>query len=501
VQRTVETPTSAAGRSAAWMAALCALFVVGGIAAAQPTEPDSRWVIVVDEPAPLRAADLERSYEVYQAPVGSMLRAVEALDSWYRVEYPRGVYPFARADEIEQTGPGRGVIARPTRLLHPHAEEGIRGSWLILYADPLPEGTPVRIGEIVRDGDGDVVGYRVRPAEGADVPRPPLAHVKRDAVRPATDSEIESHLESLEQTETSEHGPKPEQRPAESQPRQAQRTTPPSQTQGAADETDQEQPAQREEPASDEPTSDANAAPSETSEEAEGASSDDMPSVDTSLLMPIVEQTPQPNREEAGDATDVEQQAADAGMEPVDEPEPRDPLEVLQELERSVERAGRLDENEAVELREAYSALRARIDSASVRRAIDQRVEVLDLRLDLLRARSELRSTLDNAAARRAELEEAIERATTTTDYTMVGRLTASAIYDGVRLPKMYRLESTVPGTGGRTLGYLRADNDAVTPDLLGRVVGVIGRASLDPTLGLRTIRASRIDLLVPAAN
>jgi hypothetical protein len=80
--------------------------------------------------------------------------------------------------------------------------------------------------------------------------------------------------------------------------------------------------------------------------------------------------------------------------------------------------------------------------------------------------------------------------------YTVIGRLTASTIYDGKNLPRLMRLQD--PSTG-RTVAYLLAENKEF--DLLemsGQLIGIVGQKQYDEGLRLHVIGPTRIDLLTP---
>ncbi len=108
---------------------------------------------------------------------------------------------------------------------------------------------------------------------------------------------------------------------------------------------------------------------------------------------------------------------------------------------------------------------------------------------------------------RRAEMTEAVEKARQTTKsaeasrqviasfdrYAAVGRLDASTIYDGKRLPKLLRVQDT---TSGRTLLYIEPDDRFDYANLLGQRVGIVGESMKDDGLRVTLINPRRIDVL-----
>jgi hypothetical protein len=111
------------------------------------------------------------------------------------------------------------------------------------------------------------------------------------------------------------------------------------------------------------------------------------------------------------------------------------------------------------------------------------------LSLDEVRARASL-TTQDVESARIA-----VERAA---DYTAVGRIAASSIYDGIRLPHLLRM---IDPASGRTIAYIDPTGDFDFPTLIGQLVGVVGPKSYDGGLRLTVIDPQRVDILTPGSE
>ena len=77
--------------------------------------------------------------------------------------------------------------------------------------------------------------------------------------------------------------------------------------------------------------------------------------------------------------------------------------------------------------------------------------------------------------------------------YEIVGRLDASTIYDGKRLPKLLRIRDVATG---RTLAYLEPDDRFDYANLLGHQVGIVGTRTDDTGLRVTLIEPRRIDVL-----
>ena len=78
-------------------------------------------------------------------------------------------------------------------------------------------------------------------------------------------------------------------------------------------------------------------------------------------------------------------------------------------------------------------------------------------------------------------------------EYNAVGQLYASAIYDGKTLPRMYRLRDP---SSARTLMYVKPGGKVDGRATLGRLVGIVGVKSFDPSLKLDVIKVEKIDVL-----
>ena len=86
--------------------------------------------------------------------------------------------------------------------------------------------------------------------------------------------------------------------------------------------------------------------------------------------------------------------------------------------------------------------------------------------------------------------------------YDAIGRLVPSAVYDGQRLPMLYRL---IAPEDGATVGYVRPNETVRSTHCLGRIVSIVGKPRFDPALKLHIIEPRQIDvrpsttLLAPA--
>jgi hypothetical protein len=154
---------------------------------------------------------------------------------------------------------------------------------------------------------------------------------------------------------------------------------------------------------------------------------------------------------------------------------------------------------EVSQLREMYLDLAKRIASDPVKskRALG-RADQLQVWADVQKKRQELneaRARLKLSAADAALVQKALE---SSAQYIAVGRVVASPIYDGQRLPKLLRVQDAATN---RTIAYLQPDEKYELVNLVGNLVGIVGEKNYDESLRLNIITPKRIDILTPDKN
>jgi hypothetical protein len=122
---------------------------------------------------------------------------------------------------------------------------------------------------------------------------------------------------------------------------------------------------------------------------------------------------------------------------------------------------------------------------ASTRRAeqIAVRVDVQKGLLEIAALRQKANASVDGVA----NLELAMK---TRQPWDAVGRLNASSVYNGERLPLLYRLQDQ--GTG-QTIAYILPTPEFDLPSMLGLLIGVKGPMRYDESLRLNTITPTQI--------
>lgn len=153
-----------------------------------------------------------------------------------------------------------------------------------------------------------------------------------------------------------------------------------------------------------------------------------------------------------------------------------------------------LESSELVTLKERYVILMADPELESDIRAMGKaRVEQLEIQMEAQQRIQELkalRAQLDADSEQLKALRLAMEART---DYTAVGVLNASSVYDGTRLPLLFRL--TDPASG-QTVAYLAAKDPNMISTMLGTLVGVRGTQRFDEALKVNVIDPGTIDIL-----
>ena len=141
-------------------------------------------------------------------------------------------------------------------------------------------------------------------------------------------------------------------------------------------------------------------------------------------------------------------------------------------------------------LRERYLALALDPSASSATRGMAaSRAEQISMRI-------EVQNDLRKLEAKRQRLSETQQRAVDYTNanrkrlpFDAVGRLAASSVYNGDRVPLLYRL---VDPTSLFTVAYVKPPANTTVTEMLGLIVGVKGTKTYDETL--------KIDVIAPVA-
>lgn len=203
------------------------------------------------------------------------------------------------------------------------------------------------------------------------------------------------------------------------------------------------------------------------------------------------EQPPQEAPTADGQPVDGETQPAEA---PAPQPEP--PVEItLKGLEQLYGELIRVPiaEAEIEPLLRSYESLAATTAKESERRVAEIRIALLKVRMDHQAAMRKLadaaRAAAEPSAPRRAEVWRDEQGRPV---FTAQGLLITSNVFDGRRLPLLYRVQDRITG---RTVAYLRAEGEQrlELERRLNLNVGVLGEKVHDPGLRLDVIEVERI--------
>lgn len=415
-----------------------------GAAAQQVKAIEATWAMV-ERPAVVHSGDSQRYYRVAELQPGTLVRVDGESSEWARIGYPAGLGAFVRADAVKQgETPEALILTTSSRLYAANAVAGFDGSWKALLSESgaLPAGTSLKALETVRSSAGAVVGYKVAAPESA------RGFVLRANLRSPTPEELAAA------------GAASAPAPAAATPPPA--TTPPTST-----------------------PADTAAQPGSTPGE-----------VVTLTTPPAEGGTPPPvvtNHEGEGPVV-IEQKPvittpaapAPGSLQALDES--------FKRVQAQPDSSAEIDELKA-ELQAALDKLEDTPQNRMTRAGLQQRIEILSIRADLrdrLRAMDERRAAATVATGASAEAINALEKNRV---YTITGKLITSELYDGTRLPRMLRVQS-VGGATTRTLGYIKPDPALSLDAKIGQTVGVVGNIILDPKTGLRTIEATKVDVL-----
>lgn len=433
-----------------------------GVALGQQVKPvEPYYAVVTASGSAMHAGPkLKLHYRVTRFQAGQLLRVMGEADGVLRVEYPpEGVLGvFVAADFARLSDDGKSVIlTKPARCKAVNAASGFRGSWWPVFDEPLPVGTTMTLYEKVESGKG---GYRVAPPRDAKGVRA-TGYVAADAVRKATKAEVEAYLLRLKEQGKAgpdvKAEPEPEPEPAKpaAEPDEGLSLAEPQVEPGEA----VTEPVQQPEP-----------------DEAEGQTPA-QPATEQPETGPVIlEQQPAPTPPPA-QLTEVEalEIAFNAvRRQPIKEAELN---ELIAQFERVIAEQPETD---------AGVRMRARLG---------QRLELLRLRADLQARLQRIAEATRQADARRERVAARIATIAAKRPYNIIGRLVPSTVYNGKRLPLMYRVQS-IGEVYPRTLGYLKPEADIALNKKVGLIVGIVGTTTLDEKLKLSIISPRRVDVL-----
>lgn len=401
-------------------------------------------------------------YAVAMLKSGQVLRVDgQAPAGWLRVEYPRGLKAFLKAEDATSEDDGKTIrLTKASELMAVNMTGGERVHWRWLVEDPKPAGTRFPVIETLRTPDNHVYGYLVA------APGESRGYVKTESTRRATPDEAENYARSMGAVAAVPEAPKAAKPPA---PALAEKPAGAPTAHGGAGGTEA-QPADPFSPGA--PAGGGVVRPGSGAQPAPGT------------LLPEGEQ-PAPPADKPAERKAGTVESLQSLYEQVQGGKDAELPSVIAEFERSISGLGTGTEDQRT-----ATFLKARL-------------EVLRLRQTVLAQRQSAGEANRSVDVQQKQLTEQVTALEKARNYAMVGRLVPSTVYDGKRLPKMYRVQSLEPGFA-RTVGYLFPAANTELDAKLGRVIGVVGEVRFDESLRLNIVSPKRVDVLsatdVPAA-
>ena len=131
--------------------------------------------------------------------------------------------------------------------------------------------------------------------------------------------------------------------------------------------------------------------------------------------------------------------------------------------------------------------------SGSVKAVANTRAQQLSYMLEAQTATEEIRRTKASYEANKKGIADLILNIQRRADFTAIGILNASTVYDGQQLPELYRICDPITSA---TIAYVEPNADIPMAPMIGTLVGVKGGKDVDPALHLTVIKPLSIDML-----
>ena len=463
-----------------------------------PTEPTH--AIVTDKRAMVRCGPGAAYYPVAELrPNAILIVDGDTPSGWARVQFPDNAAALVRADYVDLSADGKTVtLNRDDALVAYNALAGARGSWSKLLPEPLKAGTKLEvIAQASNDLTNELIGYQVKAPEEAH------GFVRMSFIRPATKSEVEAWIAANTKEHADQANPADADTGAVASTESGADEAPTIDPGPPADDVADNAEPESAQPDATQPVEDRDVAQAEPNAEplVEPMISDAVPAT-TPEAAPAADPSAEPES-----ATPAEPEVAN---EPeADEPEKPAPLRInsIEEMEQLFTAVQKQTPEEAefgpllAEVQRMYDATPDTPENAGLRRALRKRLSVLKIRQRLQEAARSNAKAVESASIREQEVASRIREIEIERSYAVVGRLLPSAVYDGKRLPRMYRVQSLGTTEAPRTLGYLRPDKDLNLELMLGKTIGVVGKPQLDPRLNLLIIKPIKVDVINAAGS
>lgn len=486
--------------------------VVVPSAAAQPKRVEPFVVVVTASEVPIRCGDSTLYYPVAAVKSGETLVVDGETAGWLRVQYPAGVEAFVPAEQVTVVQDGAGKLAVPSRLRAPNVNGGVRGSYFQLFEQDLPAGTPLKITRSERGEDGKVTHFAVVPPAGA------RGWISRDAVRRANEQESARALAGPSAgAPAAVPAPAPAPVPGAWSGGGVEGVVPapapvvPAVVPGAGPGTTSSTSAVLGVPAS---------------EAGDGGSSAGPAPTPAPSPTPTSAATPAVSAPAASAAVAVAQPVGDEGKDGPFEPVPPPGTTVTRtttttttgalvpgsvgvenlrlNLNQIAETFNRVNKQPLAtgEFETAIAQIegfRATLGTSErdikLSNALEGYAQALRLRVQLRESQKAGQTAVKEGTLLGTELGKRVVELERQRVYNVIGRLVRSTVYDGDRVPLLYRVMSPEPGAA-RTLGYLLPSEKFDLVNKLEQVVGIIGEVRPEESLRTNLIIPRRVDVV-----
>jgi len=463
------------GRRLGRLALLWALMLIPTVASGQATESAVVVGRIIEDNAPVHAGAGDSYYVVGHLAADTIVTIEDRYFEWYKIVPPQGVFSFIEKARVDVDADGSTGKVNQDRT--PVRAAGIEGQHYRRQLD-LHKGDAVSI--VSERGEF----YSIAPPDNAYVYVRTSA-VKREQFEPAQAQPpvISPVIESATTTTTTTTSTTSTSSSEFLPPRPADETV--AALTPAIMIPESPTPAQPQAPSQPEPVV-VEVAPATATTEAQPAAT-------------VTETEPQPQPVMTEARPQPQPEPAVVTPQPQPAAPPTKPFDQLsyEELERVMAAtAGQpLEQQPIDELLGAYERMYQDplLDPQQRRQVL---LQIIKLRRNAslavtLREITQVRQSINSAPSRIDAYAESLENATAI-QYDAVGQLMASSVYDGINLPRLYRVVSS----SMRTIVYVRPSDVIDATNMLGRIVGVVGPSRYDSALKMRVLEAREIDLL-----
>lgn len=486
---------AAAGSATPMIAAIAASGATTSAARAQGTDVEPYYVVVKETNVNLRSGAGSVWYPVGKVEQGQVLRVDGHEFGWLRVGYPAGMAAIVKSNEAEyDSGSGVVTLIRESRLQANNPAGGVGDSWRQLLDSPLPADTVLQHIETITSSSGEITGYRVVAPGGAK------GYLSETLVRMATEDEVQRFLA----------GPGVASRPIQTPPAAETRADLPERAVAAptaenvAKDTAELADAHADTPDENEdlPIRD-NAGDLAPVPVAHAPREIEPPTQTVNRFPPPAADAPAQDSPTTSPALTRDSTPMQAGGEAAQTEQPRavqSPPASYAELNRAFEEVMR-QPTEGAEYTPLINEFQRLLDTLpdapgadAMRNAVNGRVAALRLRADLQEQMQKMNEALAAADAGSQRVQESAQTLDANPVYRFVGRLGSSTVYNGQRLPLLYRVQAV---DSGRTIAYLTPAPELDLVAKLGSVIGVVVKSSReDESLGLPLVDAKRVDVI-----